>query len=236
VLLPDTTHTPAPLPPLAAAGALTTRLGVGTWVLCAPLRPAAQVAWEAATMRELLGPRFELGLGAGRPGAEADAATLGVPFGTPAERIDQLAATIRAVRAKLPEQRLLIAASGPKLLALAAASADIVAFGWPPDTDLAAARSRITIVRDAAGDRFDEIELACGLLAVGDSPAPWLARLGTDVHTLAAAGSITVLTGGPAEMADALRRRRDALGLSYFTVPAAAVEAFAPVVARLAGR
>ena len=36
-------------------------------------------------------------------------------------------------------------------------------------------------------------------------------------------------------MADTLRRRRDELGVSYLTVPAQSVEAFAPVVAELAG-
>ncbi|MDQ2738115.1 MAG: hypothetical protein M3Y35_05745 [Actinomycetota bacterium] len=53
---------------------------------------------------------------------------------------------------------------------------------------------------------------------------------------LAARGAITVLTGTPRQMADELHRRRDALGLSYFTVPANAAESFAPVVAELANR
>jgi hypothetical protein len=37
-------------------------------------------------------------------------------------------------------------------------------------------------------------------------------------------------------MADELHRRRDSLGISYLTVPAEAMERFAPVVERLAGR
>lgn len=236
VLLPDTLRTPAPLPALTAAAALTTRLGVGTWVLCGPLRPPAQLIHEAASVHELLGARFELGLGAGRPDAEADAAALGVPFGTPKERMTQLATTMHMVRERMPELRLLVAASGPKLLALAGAEADIIALGWPPATGLESAAARVAVVRDAADSRFDELELACGLIAVGDSPAPWLTHLGTDVHTLAAAGAISVLTGTPTEMADALRRRRDALGLSYVTVPAAAAETFAPVAELLTGR
>ena len=37
-------------------------------------------------------------------------------------------------------------------------------------------------------------------------------------------------------MADELRRRRDALGISYFSVNAAFIEPFAPVAELLAGR
>lgn len=47
---------------------------------------------------------------------------------------------------------------------------------------------------------------------------------------------MTVLTGTPREMADALLRRRDELGQSYFTVPANTADRFAPVVSELSGR
>ncbi|HET8582755.1 MAG TPA: LLM class flavin-dependent oxidoreductase [Jatrophihabitans sp.] len=233
-LMPDTTRTPAPLPALAAAAAVTNTLHVGTWVLCDPLRNPRQLAWEAAGLQELSGGRFELGIGAGRPDAEADCAALGVPFGSPGERIARLTETLDLLRDRLPGTRIMVAASGPRLLALAARRADIVAFGWAPATDVAAARERIEIVRTAAGHR--DLELATGLVAVGDGEHPWLARMGTDAATLAARGAITVLTGNAREMADELQRRRDALGLSYWTVPAGSVEAFAPVVEALAGR
>lgn len=235
-LLPDTMRTPAPLPALAAAAAVTTSLRVGTWVLCDPLRNPRQLAWEAASLQQLCGGRFELGIGAGRPDAAAEAAELGVPFGRPGERIARLGATLALLRDKLPGTTIMVAASGPKLLALASATADIVALGWPPATDAAAARRRIELVRTAAGERADEIELAAGLIAVGEAEQPWLARMGTDVRTLAATGAVTALTGTPREMADELQRRRDALGLSYVTVPATATEAFAPVVAELTNR
>ncbi len=45
-----------------------------------------------------------------------------------------------------------------------------------------------------------------------------------------------MLRGSVTEMADELQRRRDALGVSYVSVNSAFVEAFAPVVERLAGR
>jgi len=248
ILHPDTLSTPPPIPMLAAAAAVTTTLRVGTWVLCDPLRNPRTTAWEVASIDRLSGGRFELGIGAGRPGADNDARQLKIEYGTPGERVARLAESVRTIKqvlsgqedglpraTQLPHPPILIAASGPKLLALAAREADIVAFGLPPDATSDAAQQRIDVVRRAAGDRFDELELAAGLIAVGEGEYPWLRRMGTDVQTLADRGAITVLTGTPRQMADTLKRLRDRLGLSYLTVPAPVAERFAPVVAELAG-
>ena len=53
----------APFSALAAAAAVTERLRVGTMVLCNDFRHPAIVAHEAATLHQLSGGRFELGLG-----------------------------------------------------------------------------------------------------------------------------------------------------------------------------
>lgn len=243
LLVPDTLNTLAPLPALAAAAAVTTSLHIGTWVLCEPLRAPRLVAWEAASMDRLSGGRFELGLGAGRPGAEHDAALLGVPWGTAGERVDRLGASVSEIRRLLDAGEpgfptathrvpLLIAASGPRLLAYAARHADIIALGWPPTTTEDDALRVIDRVR-AASER--DVELACGLIAVGDEEHPWLQRLGVDAAGLAASGAVTVVSGTPQAMADTLRRRRDRLGLSYLTVPVQSADAFAPVVELLTG-
>jgi hypothetical protein len=52
--------------------------------------------------------------------------------------------------------------------------------------------------------------------------------------TLIARDSLLILRGTPAQMADELRRRRDVLGISYFSVNAAFIEQFAPVAELLA--
>jgi probable F420-dependent oxidoreductase len=194
ILHPDTLSTPAPLPLLAAAAAVTTTLRVGTWVLCDPLRNPRTTAWEVASIDRLSGGRFELGVGAGRPGADNDARQLQIEYGTPGQRVARLAESVRTIKqvlsghehglsraTQLPHPPILIAASGPKLLALAAREADIVAFGLAPDTTEDAAEQRIGVVRDVAGDRFDELELAAGLIAIGEGDYPWLQRIGTDV-------------------------------------------------------
>ena len=75
--------------------------------------------------------RFELGIGGGRPAADRSAALGGV-FGTPADRLRRVADTIRAVRATKTPPRILVAASKPKMLALAAELADTIALDLPP--------------------------------------------------------------------------------------------------------
>ncbi|KIF78161.1 hypothetical protein QR77_38940 [Streptomyces sp. 150FB] len=58
-----------PLSVLAAAAAVTSRIGLATNILVAPLTTAAVLAKEAATVASLAGGRFLLGLG---PGVRAD--------------------------------------------------------------------------------------------------------------------------------------------------------------------
>jgi hypothetical protein len=65
------------------------------------------------------------------------------------------------------------------------------------------------------------------LAAAGAEPPAWLGSLD--------ATATGVLQGTPDEMADILRRRRDRFGVSYVSVNAQCLDAFAPVVERLAG-
>ena len=113
LLVPDTIHTLAPVVACAAAAAATTSLHVGPYVLSAPNRSPGQVALETRSLSTLSDGRYELGVGAGRPGADADAAVFGRPYGTPPERMDAVRATVAAVREQSPGTRILIAASGP---------------------------------------------------------------------------------------------------------------------------
>ena len=149
LLCPDGTGTFAPFQALSAAAAVTSTLRLGTYVLASPLRTPGEVAWESASLDVLSGGRFELGLGAGRPDAERDAARLGVPFGTPGERIDRIEQTLQAVRTRFarsdeasrydavrgvqqPQPAVLVAGNGPRMLDLAARAADTLALGLPP--------------------------------------------------------------------------------------------------------
>src|SRR5256886_4451644 len=79
LLMPDFPQLqPAPGPTLALAAALTD-LRVGTWVYASPLRPAWSTAWEAHSLSMLTEGRFEMGIGAGRPGIEDELRERGMP-------------------------------------------------------------------------------------------------------------------------------------------------------------
>lgn len=238
LLQPDTLGTLSPFSALAAAAAVTSRLRLGTFVLSVSNREPAVVAWETASLDLLSGGRFEIGLGAGRPGAENDATALGRTFGAPAERVQLLIDTIAAVKApreshlravQSPHPPLLVPAGGPRVTRLAVEQADIVTVAIAPTAGEDALAERVDAIKSYAGSRFDQLEMSTNLIGVGtgEIPGRWSAE---DL-----AGSASVLTGSVDEMVDTLRRRRDALGISYVSVNAAYIDRFAPVVERLAG-
>jgi len=232
LLIPDTLHTFAPFPALAAAAAVTRTLRVGTYVLSAPNRSPGLVAWETETLQQLSDGRFELGIGGGRPDAAADASTLGASFGSAADRIERVAETIAAVRKLSAAPPVLVAASRPRMLRLAAAQADIVALGLPPQSTESDLAATVAILRE--NDRFDRLELhlnVAGIASTVDDLPPWLSRMvGGDPREMAAAGGIAFLTGSAEQIADLLCRRREEFDVSYIGVSALFMEQFAPVI------
>ncbi len=234
LLVPDTVHTLSPIPACAAAAAVTSRLRVGPYVLSVPNRTAGQVAYETATLATLTDGRYELGIGAGRPGSEHDAAAFGMPFGSPGQRLEKIRATVRAVREKSPATQVLIAAAGPRMLTLAAELADTVALGLPPAATAADLTTALTHVNRAGGGA--DVELCQNLLAIGtELPADMTRFVRLDLAGLAAAGSVNLLTGTLDEQCDTLRRRRDEFGISYVCINSGFADQMAAVVERLAG-
>lgn len=234
LLVPDTRNTLAPFPALAAAAAATTTLHVGTYVLSAPNRTPGLVAWESETLQQLSDGRFELGLGGGRPGAEADAESVGASFGTPGDRLARVADVIDAVQKLDRPPRVLVAASRPRMLRLAAERADTVALGLPPKTTEPELARTVDALRDAAGDRAADLELHLNLAAIAADPASFPAYLermvGDDPRALAEKGAISLLTGSPEQIADTLCRRREEFGVSYLGVNGQFMEQFAEVI------
>jgi probable F420-dependent oxidoreductase len=102
-----------------------------------------------------------------------------------------------------------------------------------------ATRQKIAWVREGAGDRFDDIELQIRyfMTAVTDDARGLAEALapGFGVTADDALASGTVLVGTVDEICDTLVRRREEWGVSYVVVGDDLFEAFAPVVARLAG-
>lgn len=105
VLVPDHLDgTAAPWASLATAAAITTHLRVGTYVLNNDLRHPAVVAQEAATLDELSGGRFELGMGAGWNVAEYS--ETGIPFDRASVRIERLEESVQILKALLAGETL----------------------------------------------------------------------------------------------------------------------------------
>lgn len=144
---------------------------------------------------------------------------------------------------------LFLGGNGRRLLELAAREADTVGFtGFSArrggaEIDLsgfgeAGAAERVAIVRDAAGERFDELELNVLLqrVVVTDDPDAAAGEIAEDFGLGAeqALGSPFLLLGSHESMAEQLVERRERFGFTYVTVFEDALEAFAPVVARLA--
>ncbi len=264
LLMPDgLQYTLAPLPALTAAAMATRTLRVGTYVLANDYRNPVQLAKDAATVDLLSGGRFELGIGVGRPDAADDNRALGIPFDSGAVRVARLAESLAllkvllsgqpatatgqhyaAVNAQIsprpvqqPQPPILVAGSKRRLLELAAREADIIALGIPPAETGAGVAERIGWIRDAAGSRFDQLELNLNLMAVGQQVPRYIAsQMGLTAESLARSGAVAALTGTTDEMVEALQRRREKFGISYIAVGDELMEGLAPVVERLAGR
>lgn len=253
----------SPLPALAAAAAGTSALRIGTYVIANDFRNPVLLAKEAATVDVISGGRFELGLGAGRPAAAEDNRMLGLPFDSGRVRVDRLAESIGLIKtllsgnpatatgpyhaaqgaeiepapAQRPQPPILVAGWGRRILSLAAREADIVALSMMQTESEQGVTKRIEWLRDAAGPRFDRLELNINLMAVGDQVPSWISRqLGLTARDLAQAGAIPALIGTPEEMSETLLRRRETLGISYIAVSDEMMEPLAPVVDRLTGR
>jgi hypothetical protein len=99
---------------------------------------------------------------------------------------------------------------------------------------------KVAWVREAAGARLPALELEIGayFTFVTDRPEPAAEGLGRALG-LSAREMMRhphALFGSTDAICEELERRRETYGISYVTVGDAACEAFAPVVARLAGK
>ena len=135
------------------------------------------------------------------------------------------------------------------MLKLAAREADIV--GLVPGFDArgrvhvreateTATAEKIALIRQAAGERFERLEINmwlgdAGLVGRGNS---LLGSVTAAVRWAPTAfyGSPYVLYGTLRSTREQLLRRRDRLGISYYTVPSRAMESMAPLVDALNGK
>jgi probable F420-dependent oxidoreductase len=264
----------APFSALAAAAAVTERLRVGTMVLSNDFRHPAIVAHEAATLHQLSGGRFELGLGAGWYQPEYAAA--GLPFDSPGQRISRLEESLAIIAGLLDRRpvrhqgaayridgldldvlppgdgrpRLLIGGGGPRMLRIAARHADTVGIlpapirgsddsDDPADRRPAALEHKIATVREAAGDRFGQLELSAFATFVVTSrrraaTEEFIARRGWPGLGVEAVWEMpTLFIGSLPQIRADLRERRARYGLSYLVTPDHQLPVLADVISGL---
>jgi probable F420-dependent oxidoreductase len=150
-----------------------------------------------------------------------------------------------------PHPPFIIGGGAPKILGVAAREAAIVGVNANLRGGVAisddAARSmtgaatdrKITSLRDAAGSRFDDLEIQSfvGFTTFTDdrrSLAEMMAG-GFGVSPEEALETPVVLAGTLEQMIDDLHARRERWGMSYVVVGVDVIEQFAPAVAKLAG-
>jgi probable F420-dependent oxidoreductase len=149
-----------------------------------------------------------------------------------------------------PHPPLLVGGAQRRLLTFAGRVADIVsispglaarAFG-PYEASMGVEANtdhQVGWVRAGAGDRFDEVELSVVAMParVTDRPREAAEQVAPNIGLTPdeALRSVHVLLGSVGEICDTLEARRERWGISNVVIPWQFADAFAPVVARLAG-
>lgn len=223
VHFPDHLGAPAPFPAMVAAADAAGTIRVGTYVLNAAFYSPALLARDAVDVDVLSDGRLELGLGTGYVREEFEAAE--IPYPSADERVSHLRRTMEYLRDVIPHVPLLVAGNGDRVLTLAAQHADIIGLSGGSAGSRAAdpLADRVALVKAAAAERFEHLELNLAITAVptDDSGIPDLTLTrayepGKSDDELLALPS--VLTGSPQQIAETLLERREHYGISYFTV------------------
>lgn len=149
-----------------------------------------------------------------------------------------------------PRPPIIIGGGGKRVLSIAARHADIVSINvnlrdgiggaeTAPNASPAATRQKVAWVREAAGDRFDQLELNCliGFVHLTDDRQALIDQLapafGIDPDD--ALHVPLALIGTIEQMEEELQWRRQEYGISYFSIESDSWEALGALVGRLAG-
>lgn len=149
-----------------------------------------------------------------------------------------------------PRPPLIIGGGGKRVLTIAGRHADIVSINvdlregtggaeTAPNASPEQTRRKIAWVKEAAGDRFDDLELntLIGFVMVTDDRQSLVEAMAPQFG-LDPADALHVplaLVGTLDQMEEELHWRRQEYGISYFSIESDAWEALAPLVGKLAG-
>ncbi|MCR6489458.1 TIGR03621 family F420-dependent LLM class oxidoreductase [Amycolatopsis sp. OK19-0408] len=236
----------APIPALLLAAEATERIRLNTYVLNASFHNPVLLARDLAALDEFTGGRVEIGIGAGYVRAEFEAA--GIDWGTPGRRFGRVVDVVTEIERAFtdrPRPPLLLGGRGDRMLTFAAAHADTIALtGTAPGAAegrlaLAGADAlaeRAGFVKRVLDGRDTELNLMVHFVRITDDRRTALEAAHRLVPHLGVEelGSLaTVLVGSVDAAAEQLRRTRETLGTSYFTVLEDDLERLAPVIEKL---
>jgi probable F420-dependent oxidoreductase len=248
LLIPDVLGTPlAAMTALAVAATATTILRVGSYVFVNDYRNPALLAREIATLDQLSDGRVELGLGAGNWPHEYQ--QLGIPFDKAGVRVSRFAEGLSIIKqfftsetvnfsgqyytttalrpvprpVQQPHPPILIGSAGRRMLTLAAREADIILLIPPVE-------EKIGWIREAAGERFEHLELGQAAFGIEltDGPvaaAPPFEGMPVESRPMTTQQAVAYLL-----------EQREHLGVSYIQIQERQFENFAPIVAQLHGK
>jgi probable F420-dependent oxidoreductase len=172
------------------------------------------------------------------------------PFSFAGEHYTITAHTLLPRPVQRPRPPLILGGGGRRVLTMAGKWADIVSInvdlragtGGPetaPNASPEATRRKIAWVKEAAGKRFEDIELNCliGFAMITDDRQKIIDAMAPTfgIDPVDAVHIPVALIGTLDEMVDELQWRRQEYGISYFSVEADCWQSLAPVVSRLAG-
>jgi probable F420-dependent oxidoreductase len=261
-----------PLVSLAVAAEATTKIRLGTFVLCNDFRHPAFLAKELATLDLLSEGRFEFGLGAGY--LPSDYQQSGLTQDSVGTRLNRFEEAVHLYKqlfsgeavnfsgdfynvtglqglpkpAQKPYPPLYIGGGGKRVLSFAAREANIIGIAHKNSAhgmDLAntteeATMQKVAWVREAAGERFSQLELSVMVfrVALTDQRNRAAQQIGDrfKISGDQALDSTQLLIGTVEQIAADLWQRRERYGLSYIVITEEFIDAFAPVIARLAGK
>jgi probable F420-dependent oxidoreductase len=173
------------MPTLAAIAAATSTIRLGTLVLNNDMRNPVQLAWEAMTLDQLSGGRFELGLGAGHTPQEY--AATGIERSSAATRKRRLESSVEIIRGLLdgrPVDRdgehyrieraridrpvqdhlpILVGGNGPRLLAHAGTHADIIGLQGLGRTQTDGHRHEVNWSTARLDEQIEQVRVGAGV-------------------------------------------------------------------------
>lgn len=252
---PDHLGGVAPFATLTAAGSISPRLRLRTYVLNTGFWNAALLAREVATLDVLSDGRAELGLSAGHMKTEHDDARLPwLPLDRRVQALEQMVLEVRQrladdTRQPRPVQQavpvLVGAMSGPGL-SVAARHADIVGFAGLRQVKGAAAgtfslstaaetEERVHEVRRQAGGRAYRSDVLLQAVVPGRVPAEAAPKIAANAPGLAVEQLLdtpfVLLARDADEAADELRQRQQVYGFDSVTTHQPNLEALGEVIA-----